>query len=391
MDARFAIHFISRVKKGVMTVQAASPVFIPLVSLLLGLVAGVVMHRSDFCMAGMFRDLFLFRRPSLLGPLVAVVASSMALFEGARFLGLLAPYPFPLLGPPSLINLAGGLLFGMGMVLAGGCVVGTLYKMGAGSLPSALAFVGLVAGSALYAEIHPWWSLLGKKTLLFGGRLTLPLWAGSPPLPWVAGALAVSGIVLWRWHRRGELLRPGQAEGYLDPVLAALVLTGVGLLSWVLVGMPLGITTAYAKMGAYLEQWVAPGHVAALAYYQAESLDYLAPFSRIPLRGGAGPRWDAIAAVQFPLISGIVLGSAASALRLGEFRVHPRLPFSQALSALAGGMLMGLAARMAPACNVWHLMGGLPILALQSLLFVAGLLPGAWLGSRLLVRVVLRG
>ena len=63
----------------------------------------------------------------------------------------------------------------------------------------------------------------------------------------------------------------------------------------------------------------------------------------------------------------------------------------QYLSALAGGLIMGLAARMAPACNVWHLMGGLPVLAGESLLFAAGLLPGAWLGTRLLVGVVLRG
>ena len=41
------------------------------------------------------------------------------------------------------------------MVLAGGCVVGTLYKMGSGSVASAVAFVGLLAGSALYGEWHP--------------------------------------------------------------------------------------------------------------------------------------------------------------------------------------------------------------------------------------------
>jgi uncharacterized membrane protein YfcA len=45
---------------------------------------------------------------------------------------------------------------------------------------------------------------------------------------------------------------------------------------------------------------------------------------------------------------------------------------------------------MAPACNLWHLWGGLPILALQSLLFLAGMVPGAWIGSRLLTRLVVR-
>ncbi len=64
------------------------------------------------------------------------------------------------------------------------------------------------------------------------------------------------------------------------------------------------------------------------------------------------------------------------------------VPASQYVSALAGGILMGLAARMAPACNVWHLMGGLPIMALQSMAFVAGVVPGAWLGGRLLTHIL---
>jgi hypothetical protein len=45
---------------------------------------------------------------------------------------------------------------------------------------------------------------------------------------------------------------------------------------------------------------------------------------------------------------------------------------------------------MAPSCNVWHLWGGVPILAMQSLLFLAGLLPGTWIGAHLLTRFVVR-
>ena len=97
------------------------------------------MHRSDFCMAGAFRDLFLFRTTFMLRMLVLAVVASMILFEAARLMGLLSTYPFPLLGAPSLATFAGGLLFGTGMVLAGGCVVGTLYKLGAGSLVAAIA------------------------------------------------------------------------------------------------------------------------------------------------------------------------------------------------------------------------------------------------------------
>ena len=53
-------------------------------------------------------------------------------------------------------------------------------------------------------------------------------------------------------------------------------------------------------------------------------------------------------------------------------------------------ILLGLAARLAPSRCVWRLWSGLPILALQRLLFVARLVPGTWGGARLLTRFVIR-
>jgi uncharacterized membrane protein YedE/YeeE len=363
---------------------------IVLASFLLGSVAGYVMHRSDFCIAGMFRDLFLFRDTFMLRTLVLAVVASMVVFEAARLLGLLSPYPFPLLGPPSLANLLGGLLFGAGMVLAGGCVVGTLYKMGAGSLLGALAVAGLIAGSTLYAEFYPVWSALVNATTAFPGKVTIPEIVGISPTLLIAPIALTAGFLLLRWYRQGRLQRSSGAEGYLQPWKAALVLALIGTLSYLLIGMPLGITTSYAKIGAYVENMVLPGHVAGLAYFQAQPLDYRPPLSDVSLRGGAGPALDGIAAIQFPLILGIILGAACSAVMLREFRIYWRVPLRQCLSAIIGGVVMGAAARMAPACNVWHLLGGLPILAAQSILFVLGMIPGAWLGSRLLTRLVLR-
>jgi hypothetical protein len=355
-----------------------------------GAAAGYVMHRGDFCIAGMFRDLFLFRRTQPLEALLLAVSLSAAGFEAARALGLLGTYPFPLLGTASLAGVLGGFAFGIGMVLAGGCVVGCLYKLGAGSVLGLVTLVGLVTGSTLYAEIHPWWSSIVRSTAVPGGAITVPEALALPPWLLIAPLLAGAAFILARWIARGDLVRASFPEGYLQPWKTAAWLAGIGTVSYLLVGMPLGITTAYAKTGAFVESWLAPGHLEGLAYFRVESLSYVPPFTDERVIGGPGPRLDAVAAAQYPLILGIILGAAASALLLREFRVRLRLPWRQYASALVGGVVMGLAARMAPACNVWHLLGGLPILALQSLLFIAGMVPGAWLGSRLVARFVLR-
>lgn len=364
--------------------------FMILTGLLLGAIAGYVMHRSDYCIAGMFRDIFLFRTGFKLRTLMLLVASSMLLFEAARQAGLLAAYPFPLLGSPSLANFLGGLLFGIGMVLAGGCVVGTLYKMGAGSFASMAAFAGLIAGSALYGEIHPWWSSFVARTTFFTGKITLPQLMGIDPLVPVLILSVLSVFYFLQVYRKGEWNRPTYAEGEIQPWKAALILSLTGTISYIVIGMPLGITTAYAKIGGWLESLTLPDHFGTLAYFKLTPLNYRNPLNDMPMTGGPGPGIDAIALIQFPVIAGIVAGSAFSAILLREFKIYAKLPLRQYISAAAGGVIMGLASRMAPACNIWHLFGGLPIMAIQSILFLAGIIPGAWLGGILLTRIVIR-
>ena len=365
-------------------------VLIVLSSLAIGLIAGFVMHRADFCVTASFRDLFLFRDFFLLRQMILLVIVSMALFEFGRLSGLITLYPFPLLGAPSLANAAGGFLFGIGMVLAGGCVVGSLYKMGSGSLASALAFAGMLAGSAAYAEIHPQWSAFAQSTLLVKDAITVPQWLGVAPSVLLLPLAVIGSVWLLREFRAGRMDRPAFAAGHLAPWRAAVILALLGFASYVLIGMPMGITTSYSKLGAGIESLIAPAHAAQLDYFSAQPLNYTPPFSDHAIQGGPGPGLDAIAAIQFPLILGIFGGAMVSALRVGEWRLQWRLPRRQLLSVLTGGLLLGLAARMAPSCNVWHLWGGVPILALQSLLFLLGLLPGAWVGARLLTRFVVR-
>lgn len=365
-------------------------VAIVITSGVLGLVLGYLMHRSDFCVTAMFRDYFLFRDATLLRSLLLLVAASMLLFELGRLTGIIRIYPYPLLGIPSAANLLGGMLFGFGMVLAGGCVFGTLYKMGSGSVLSAVAFVGLLLGSAIFAEFFPWWAMFSKATAMPWAGITLPQALGISPALLILPMLLLVSLYLGKWYKTKQLERADVVEGYIQPWKTALIVAVIGLISYVIVGMPLGITTSYAKLGAYVENLFFPEHVAQLAYFKTLPLSYIPPFSDQSISGGPSPFFDAIAAIQYPLVVCIVLGAAFSAIRLGEFRFYYKMPLVQYASALAGGILVGIAARMSAGCNIWHLWGGIPILANQSILFLTGLVPGAWLGSLFLARVVIR-
>ncbi len=357
--------------------------------LVLGSLAGFAMHRSDFCLAGAFRDWFLFRRSDLLRALAILLASNAAAFTALATLGALPAFPFPLLGTPTLAGAAGGFLFGVGMVLAGGCVVGVLYKLGAGSGLAAAGLLGIVAGGAVYAEVHPMWRRVAEALALGTDAVTIPRLAGVSYV-WVglAGACCLTLLGSPRREAASPHAR-SPVRGYLSPPRAALLLSAVSAASVVLVGMPLGITTFYAKLAAWTEGVVVPGHTGGLAFFSAVPLDVHLPLWDLRLRGGPGASWDGIAAVQGPVVVGIVLGALGSAAFLGEFRVRVRAPVRQYGSALLGGVLLGLGARLGSGCNVWHLLGGVPVLAAQSLLFAGGMVPGAWVGSRILTRFVL--
>lgn len=357
--------------------------------LLLGLAAGAIMQRGDFCMTAAFRDFFLFRNTTMLAALLILVTVSAVLFELVRLLTGTESFVLPAFGVPALVTLFGGGLFGVGMVLAGGCVVGTLYRLGAGSRLALWALVGLIGGSALYAEIHPFWIGLKKGSSLPPQAVSLPQWSGLPSWLFVLVLVLVTGFLIWRRPQAFAPL-PGwrEMEGYIPAPYAAVALAGVGTLSVVLYGKPLGVTTSYAKAAAYIEELLAPGHLAATPFFQTRS-SISFPFVPEVLTAGPGPTFDGIAVLQYPLILGIILGSGLSAWRLGEWRWSRGAPWPQTFSALLGGILMGLASRMATGCNIWHLWGGLPVFSVQSILFMAGLFPGAWLGGRLLLHWVL--
>lgn len=360
--------------------------------LVLGLLAGFFMHRSDFCVAGMFRDAFLFNNIGKLAPVFLVFLVSMATFELARLAKLLSPYPFPLIGSPSAANLIGGLIFGFGMVLAGGCVVGTLYKIGAGSMLSMVAFVGILLGSALYAEIHPIWIAFMKDTTFFGGKVTVSQVLNIDPSALLTLIIIPLLYVFYKLVDKGGFLDLPSIvpEGYIHPLKTAVVLGLIGLLSYIFVGMPVGVTTTYTKLAGLIESWLLPQHFESLNFFKVVSLKYTHSLTGAYLTGGPAPVFDAITAIQLPVIVGIIAGSFFSALSLKEFRIYYNQPLIQYLSALVGGVLIGLASRLSPACNVWHLFGGLPIFAIQSILFLIGLLPGAWIGGRFLLKFILR-
>src|SRR5579883_1939306 len=119
-----------------------------------GAVFGATSQRTNFCTMGAVSDMVNLQdyrrfRAWLLAIAVAMAGSEALYLAGIVDLGK-SIYLTPALGWLGAVT--GGLLFGFGMTLAGGCGVRTLVRLGAGNLKSAV--VVLVLGVCAYMTVR---------------------------------------------------------------------------------------------------------------------------------------------------------------------------------------------------------------------------------------------
>ena len=105
-----------------------------------GFAIGFVLHRSRFCLSRVFREPFMTAEGEMTKALMLAVALGAPVGAALIAHGTIDPY----LAIPSrfwLGSMLGGLIFGIGMVFAGGCASGSLWRVGEGHLKLVMAVI----------------------------------------------------------------------------------------------------------------------------------------------------------------------------------------------------------------------------------------------------------
>jgi hypothetical protein len=315
-----------------------------LLGLAAGLAAGAVMTRWGLCFNRALRRAAFERRPALLRAFAIAVAAQLLVLPLLMAAGVDTLERNAQAGGPALLpvaQLGGGVVFGAGMALAGGCVTGMLWKAGAGAAALAIAIAGFAAGELL---------------------------ARGPG----------SGLIetLDDASRPGEHALTGLLDAGYEPVALAL---GVAALAVLLARRRDGLVAGLAL-----------GAVAAGTWVAADAAGYGYGLGFVGAADGTRAAVEAGRALPFQLW--LALGVIAGGAALGERRL--RLPDApRAARAAAGGLLMGAGGSLAHGCNIGHGLTGLPLLSFGSLLATASMAGGALLTWRLLLapRPGLRG
>ncbi|MGP8050236.1 MAG: YeeE/YedE thiosulfate transporter family protein [Desulfobaccales bacterium] len=154
--------------------------------LLFGAAFGVVIQRCRFCFVRAFRDPFMtgeaeIGKAVVIGLIIAVIGIAVLKGSGLRRETM---YVIPAFGWGSLV---GGVIFGIGMVVAGGCGSGTLWRVAEGNLKLWIALFAFAASNSLMTG---WLDSSGIRDTL-GAAVFLPRYLG-----WEGAILLIIGVAL---------------------------------------------------------------------------------------------------------------------------------------------------------------------------------------------------
>lgn len=148
------------------------------ISWIFGICFGVVLQKSRFCFTAAFRDPVLTGSTSLTKAVIIAVAVASVGFAAIQYAAVSKGGTLPGFVSPVGLHIAiGATMFGIGMVISGGCASGTLMRVGEGFMMQWLTLVFFVAGTLW--GIHDWgfW-----QRIFFDGapRVHLPSVFGWP-------------------------------------------------------------------------------------------------------------------------------------------------------------------------------------------------------------------
>ncbi|MDO4761295.1 MAG: YeeE/YedE thiosulfate transporter family protein [Corynebacterium sp.] len=290
--------------------------------LIVGVVLGAIMQRGRFCVTGMLRDIFLthtWRSFVALLIVISVHAIGLTALDSAGIISTSVDTFAP------IAVVIGGFIFGLGIVLAGGCASGTWYRSGEGLVGSWIALIAYVVTSAAMKT----GVLSGFNAWLRGftvNATTIPESLGISPWYFVIGLSLLTAYAVVYYLNRASSQVKGDlgVRGWRRPLhqyTAGLLIGIVGVIAW-----PLS-----AAAGRYSGLGITGPSANLTNFIVSGDLKYL--------------DWGVL------LVLGILVGAHLSARAAGEFRV--RVPDPQAaVRALVGGVLMGVGACLAGGCTV---------------------------------------
>lgn len=325
--------------------------------LLCGILLGFVMQRGRFCITGAFRDMYLTKSSKMFIAFLIVIAIQAVGVLSLQEAGVLAPKVknFALLA-----TVIGAFIFGLGIVMAGGCSAGSLYRAGEGLIGSWIAFFVYMIFSAMF-RAGPMQDF--TKSLRDISIEQQTVYGSLGVSPWVLVAVLVVITVFLAFRSQSKTkgkitqLKPKKTglahilfEKRWHPFVSAALMGVIAVLAWV----------TSVQTGRNGGLGITGPTVQALQYITMGDSKFI--------------NWGTL------LILGILIGGFIAAKLSNEFKL--RVPTVQEVKQnVAGGALMGVGASLAGGCTIGNGLVETALFSWQGWIALPLMVLGTWVAA----------
>jgi uncharacterized membrane protein YedE/YeeE len=323
--------------------------------LLSGLIMGAVVQRSNFCMTAAISNLVLIRDFRQLHAYLAAVTVAILGTQTLDLTGVIAlsDSAYRATQVDWFGAVLGGILFGFGTMLSGGCIGKTIVRLGEGNLSALIVLIvmGTVGAVTMYGGLEQFRLWLREITIVTinasDTSLSSLLHLSSIQVAIVIASFCIAIILL-------------TGKNSFSPVLisAGAIIGLLVVLGWWVTG--------------YLSQDI-------FSIHRPSSISYAGPAANLTMMLSSGSSLSMGAQFGIALFIGTMMGATINAVFSNTF--HWILPESHhVVHLIFGGALMGFGAILAGGCNVGQGLSGISTFSVWSLIALVAIVIGMRLG-----------
>jgi uncharacterized membrane protein YedE/YeeE len=350
-----------------------------------GLAIGVALERSRFCFVSAISNAVLMRDGRLLrGVVVGMIIAAVGIG-----IMMMQQVPDPDSGiipvnahvvPLGWSIAIGGLLFGVGSVIGGGCVIGSLSRLGEGSLSVIILTAGVEIGLILYNLHAGFW----QNTVMHDAqRIWLPAKMGWP----MALVVTIAGLLLVYYLIR--IAEAGSVKKFFasyrphidfksftwkklleqwPATVGGIILGVISIFSYKFLERPLGVSGEYVRWSEII------GESIGLHFPEVDAV----------------PGACAISASADEITWGLVLnlsiliGAMIVALISGDFSIKYPKTWRSAVRVLIGAVIMGYGIGLAGGCNIGAFFSAIISFGVNGWVFGLTVFIGSLIGIKIL-------
>lgn len=336
--------------------------------LLVGMVFGFLVYRTNFCTMGSISDILSFGDYSRFRAWLLAIAVAILGVAGLEMAGVadMSMTMYQTTSMPVGGNAIGGLIFGFGMVFSGGCISRNLVRAGGGDLRSVVVLIitgifgymtigGLLGPLrvSLFTPMTADLSAMGMEDQSIGAALSV-MFGTSIEAATSVSVIVIAGALLAYCFSNKSFRTSGRN-----------ITAGIGIGLCVVVG--------WFLTGITYDEFADNPELISLSYVRpvGDTIDYLMRFSAL-----GAPRFG-IASV-----AGALIGGFLGALSMGRLSLTTFADKDDSIRNMMGAALMGIGGVLALGCTVGQALTGISTLAIGSLITFAFIVAGGVIGVK---------